>query len=192
MPSLEGATGWFGGTQAHAEAEVVGQPTLVHFWSMSCGTCKDNMPRIAEWRDGLKESGLRVIAVHMPRYESDTDVDGVRAAIATYGVTELCAIDNEHKLREAFQNDQGYVPAYYLFDDEGKLRSFAAGERGLDLLKATLDRVMAQAQQMATSLPISGGKPTFPDHELITVEVCSVTAPLLSRTGLQSGLASKC
>jgi hypothetical protein len=31
------------------------------------------------------------------------------------------------------------------------LRSFAAGERGLDLLKATLDRVMNAAQQVASS-----------------------------------------
>ncbi len=149
MPSLAGATEWFGGTQAHAEAEAKGQPTLIHFWSMSCGICKDNMPRIAEWRDSLKERGLRVIAVHMPRYEADTDVEGVRDAIDTYSITEPCAVDNEHKLKEAFQNDQGYVPAYYLFDAAGKLRGFAAGERGLDLLKATLDRVMAAAPQPA-------------------------------------------
>jgi len=151
MPPLAGATEWFGGTQAHAEAEAKGQPTLIHFWSMSCGTCKDNMPRIAEWRDTLKERGLRVIAVHMPRYEADTDVEAVRDAIDTYSITEPCAVDNEHKLREAFQNDQGYVPAYYLFDGEGKLRGFAAGERGLDLLKATLDRVMAAIPQPANS-----------------------------------------
>jgi thiol-disulfide isomerase/thioredoxin len=146
MPALAGATEWFGGTQAHAEAEAKGHPTLVHFWSMSCGTCKENLPRIAEWRDGLKERGLRVIAVHMPRYEADTDVEQVREAIATNSITEPCAIDNEHKIKDAFQNDQGYVPAYYLFDSEGKLRSFAAGERGLDLLKATLDRVLMAFQ----------------------------------------------
>jgi hypothetical protein len=81
----------------------------------------------------------------MPRYEADTDVEAVRDAIATNGITEPCAVDNEHKLREAFQNDQGYVPAYYLFDAEGKLRGFAAGERGVDLLKATLERVLANA-----------------------------------------------
>ena len=142
MPSLDGATEWFGGTQAHAETQAKGQPTLVHFWSVSCGICKDNLPRIAEWRDELKERGLRVIAVHMPRYEADTDVEAVRDAIATNMITEPCAIDNEHKLRDAFQNDQGYVPAYYLFDSEGKLRSFAAGERGLDLLKSNLERVL--------------------------------------------------
>jgi thiol-disulfide isomerase/thioredoxin len=151
MPPLDGATEWFGGTQAHAEADARGRPTLIHFWSMSCGMCKENMPRIAEWREELKDRGLRVIAVHMPRYESDTDVEGVREAINTYGITEICAVDNEHKLRDAFHNDQGYVPAYYLFDGEGKLRGFAAGERGLDLLKATLDRVMTQARQPATT-----------------------------------------
>jgi len=151
MPRLDGATEWFGGTQASAEAEAVGHPTLVHFWSMSCGMCKDNMPRIAEWRDQLKEQGLRVIAIHMPRYEADTDVEGVREAIANYGISEPCAVDNEHKLKDAFQNDHGYVPAYYLFDGAGKLRGFAAGERGLDLLKATLDRVMGQAQLQVTS-----------------------------------------
>jgi thiol-disulfide isomerase/thioredoxin len=151
MPRLDGATEWFGGTQAHAEADAMGQPTIVHFWSVSCGICKENLPRIAEWREKGKEQGLRVIAVHMPRYEADSDIEAVREAIAANNITEPCAVDNEHKLRDAFQNDQGYVPAYYLFDAEGKLRSFAAGERGLDLLKSSLDRVLTQAKQVAVS-----------------------------------------
>lgn len=151
MPRLDGATEWFGGTQAHAEAEAMGHPTLVHFWSLSCSMCKDNLPRVAEWRDELKERGLRVIAVHLPRYEADTDVEAVREAIATYGITEPCAVDNEHKLKDAFQNDHGYVPAYYFFDGAGKLRGFAAGERGLDLMKATLDRVMNAAAAVQSS-----------------------------------------
>jgi thiol-disulfide isomerase/thioredoxin len=151
MPALDGATEWFGGTQAQAEAKTQGQPTLVHFWAASCHICKENMPRVATWRDELWEKGLRVIAVHMPRYESDTDVEQVRDMIATHNITEPCAVDNEHKLRDDFQNDQGYVPAYYLFDREGKLRGFAAGERGLDLLKATLDRVLAQTSEAAVS-----------------------------------------
>ena len=45
LPGFAGATEWFGGTQAHAESEVAGHPTLVHFWSASCGICKDNLPR---------------------------------------------------------------------------------------------------------------------------------------------------
>ena len=151
MPALDGATEWFGGTQAQAEAEAQGHPTLIHFWSLSCHICKENMPRVGTWRDELREKGLRVIAVHMPRYESDTDVEQVRDMITTHQISEPCAVDNEHKLRDAFQNEQGYVPAYYLFDSQGKLRGFAAGERGLDLLKATLDRIMAQTAEAAIS-----------------------------------------
>jgi hypothetical protein len=145
MPSLAGATEWFGGTQAAAEELAAGHPTLVHFWSVSCGICKENLSRVATWRDERKEAGLRVIAVHMPRYEADTDVEAVRDAVSTYGITEPCAVDNLHKLRDTFQNEQGYVPAYYLFDREGKLKSFAAGERGLDLLSSALDRLLAHA-----------------------------------------------
>ena len=147
MPSLDGATEWFGATQAHAEAESAGHPTLVHFWSVSCGICKDNMPRVSEWRDEKATEGLRVIAVHMPRYEADTDTEAVREAIAIYKITEPCAVDNRHTLREAFQNDQGYVPAYYLFDAEGKLRGFAAGERGLNMIAPVIERVLAARRE---------------------------------------------
>ena len=147
MPRLEGATEWFGGTQAHAEAESKGHPTLVHFWAVSCGICKGDLPRVSEWRDQKQAEGLRVVAVHMPRYEADTDVEAVREAIAKYHITEPCAVDNQHKLRDAFGNEQGYVPAYYLFDAQGRLRSFAAGERGLDMLASALDRLLATASQ---------------------------------------------
>ena len=150
LPRLEGATEWFGGTQAHAEAEATGHPTLVHFWSVSCGICKDNLPRVAQWRDEKRAHGLRVIGIHMPRYEADTDIEAVRDVIGKYGITEPVAVDNEHKLKDAFHNEHGYVPAYYLFDAEGKLRCFAAGERGLDMLKSALDRVLA-VQETAVS-----------------------------------------
>ncbi|HYE15263.1 MAG TPA: redoxin domain-containing protein [Pyrinomonadaceae bacterium] len=142
MPPFDGATEWFNATAARAAVEVKGRPTLVHFWSVSCGLCKENMPRVAEWRDGRAAEGLRVVAVHMPRYEADTDVEAVREAVATYNITEPCAVDNQHALRDAFKNEQGFVPAYYLFDAEGKLRCFAAGERGLSMVEPTLERVL--------------------------------------------------
>lgn len=149
LPSFEGATEWFNATGAHAADEAKGHPTLVHFWSLSCGTCKENLPRLTEWRDRRAADGLRVVAVHMPRYEADTDAEAVRDAVATYNITEPCAVDNQHQLRDAFQNEQGYVPAYYLFDAEGKLRGFAAGEHGLKVISSALDRVLATHNKVA-------------------------------------------
>jgi hypothetical protein len=104
------------------------------------------MARVGEWRDKHEADGLRVIAVHMPRYEADTDVEAVREAIVKYNITEPCAVDNQHKLRDLFHNEHGYVPAYYLFDAEGKLKSFAAGERGLSMLSSALERMLAASK----------------------------------------------
>ena len=153
MPSLEGATEWFNATGAAAAEQAKGHPTLVHFWSVSCGMCKENLPRVSEWRDRHEQDGLRVIAVHMPRYEADTDAEAVRDAVTTYNITEPCAVDNEHRLRDAFQNEQGYVPAYYLFDAEGKLRGFAAGEYGLKVIGQALDRVLAASGAKGEAAP---------------------------------------
>jgi len=47
--------------------------------------------------------------IHLPRYLEDTNVDAVREAVGKYGITESLAIDNEHKLRDSFQNEKGYV-----------------------------------------------------------------------------------
>jgi len=149
LPSLEGATEWFNATGAAAAEGAKGHPLLVHFWSVSCGLCKEKLPRVAEWRDGRAAEGLKVIAVHMPRYPEDTDVEAVRDAVTTCGITEPCAVDNEHRLRDAFQNDKGFVPAYYLFDAEGKMRAFAAGEHALGIITPALERVLAAGKTAA-------------------------------------------
>ncbi len=148
MPSFDGATEWFNRPAAQAVQETKGRPTLVHFWSISCEISEANLPHVAELRDERKREGLRVIAVHLPRFESETDTEAVRRAIAKLQLTEPCAVDNEHKLRDAFLNEQGYVPAYYLFDIQGKLRSFTAGERGLQMLEDRLDLMLENLRRL--------------------------------------------
>ncbi|MCA1593094.1 MAG: redoxin domain-containing protein [Acidobacteria bacterium] len=149
MPEFDGATEWFNATGAHAAAAAQGHPTLVHFWSISCDICTENMPRVNEWRDAHAAAGLRVVAVHTPGGEADADVELVREAINTYNITEPCAVDNEHKLREAFGHEQLDVPAYYLFDARGKLRSFAAGAGGAGTISAALEGLLASGDSAA-------------------------------------------
>ena len=141
LPALEGATEWLSSSPAEAIREAEGKPLLVHFWSVSCGMCKDNLPRVAEWRERYRDAGLRLIAIHMPRYPEDTNVEAVRETAGKYGLIEPRAVDNQHKLRDAFQNEHGYVPAYYLFDEQHKLKSFAAGEYGTKVMEPALERL---------------------------------------------------
>jgi thiol-disulfide isomerase/thioredoxin len=146
MPALAGASEWLAGSVAEVAEELKGHPVLIHFWSVSCGMCKDNLPRVAEWREKYAPAGLRVIAIHMPRYPEDTNVEVVRTVAEENGITEPRAIDNDHKLRDAFQNDHGYVPAYYLFDDQHKLKAFAAGEYGTKVMEPALERMLGAAK----------------------------------------------
>ena len=151
MPSLEGATEWYNGSAEEALKEAEGRPVLVHFWSLSCGMCKDNLPRVTEWREQYAPAGLRLIAVHMPRYPADTEVNAVQEALTTYGIREPCAVDNDHKLRDAFQNESGYVPAYYLFDAQHKLKSFAAGEYGVKVIEPAIERMLGVGEMAGVS-----------------------------------------
>lgn len=143
MPSLEGATTWFNGSLESVTERTKGKPTLVHFWAVSCGICKDKMPQLHEMIRKFGELGLQTISVHMPRYEADTDLDTVNQAIRDNGITEPTAVDSLHKVKDAFQNEQGWVPVYYLFDAEGKLKTRAAGEFGVSVLQTALDKMFA-------------------------------------------------
>lgn len=152
IPSFEGATHWFNLNETKKIEELInGKPTLVYFWAVSCGICKKNLPRLKELKAMYESHGLKVIAVHMPRYESDTDLEKVSDAIEEFSINDPCAIDNLHKLREAFRNDQGWVPVYYLFNHEGKLKTRAAGEFGINILSAALEKLFPEAAKQVSA-----------------------------------------
>lgn len=140
MPELDGATEWINGEVT--KEELVGEkPTLIHFWSVSCGLCKEAMPKVNEFRDQYKDQ-LNVVAVHMPRSEKDLDIDQVKEIAENLGMTQPIYVDNTHTLTDAFENQ--YVPAYYVFDAEGKLRHFQAGGGGMKMLEKRVNRVLGE------------------------------------------------
>ena len=144
MPAMDGATAWLNGSENDTDIHAKGKPVLVHFWAVSCGICKDKMPQLHELIAKYSPQGLQTIAVHMPRYEVDTDLDNVNEAMSSNNITEPTAVDNLHKLRDAFQNEQGWVPVYYLFDAEHKLKTRAAGEFGIGVLQTALEKMFAE------------------------------------------------
>lgn len=146
MPSMEGATTWLNGSWEDLQETIKGKPVLVHFWAVSCGICKQKMPQLQEMMAKYGERGLQTVAVHMPRYEADTDLDTVNEAMFENNISEPVAVDSLHKLKNAFQNEQGWVPVYYLFDAEGKLKTRAAGEFGVSVLQTALDKMFPAAE----------------------------------------------
>lgn len=118
------------------DAEVLGVSTDTVFVHKAwINTSRD---KNGEWRDAYAARGLRVVAIHLPREEAETDVARVRDDAARRGITEPLGIDNAVAVADAFDNK--FVPAYFLFDREGLLRSRSAGDAGLGLLKGALAR----------------------------------------------------
>ncbi|MDP4086211.1 MAG: TlpA disulfide reductase family protein [Bacillota bacterium] len=143
MPELTGATEWLNGQIT--KDELIGEkPTLIHFWSISCHLCKEAMPQVNQFRDLYKDK-LNVVAVHMPRSENDLNIEEIKQIASEHGITQPIFVDSEHKLTDAFENQ--YVPAYYVFDREGKLRHFQAGGSGMKMLEKRVNRVLEETEK---------------------------------------------
>lgn len=138
IPEIAGATEWVNGEVTNDDLK--GKPVLVHFWSVSCGLCKESMPEVLKIRDENQDKGLQVIGIHMPRSEKDTAIGPVKETIENYHMTHPQAIDNQHRIVDAFENE--FVPAFYLFDEEGQLRHRSAGEKALKMMEKPLARVL--------------------------------------------------
>lgn len=150
LPSFFGASDWLNLERPNAtnhdriqalKRETKGRPTLVHFWSLSSEPSKTNLMQVSDLRDQRKREGFRVIAVHSPQSKTEKEQRAVREALTRLNVTEPCALDNEHKLRDAFDEDANVLPAYFLFDIDGTLRVAANGPTGLDQIDDELDRL---------------------------------------------------
>jgi len=118
--------------------------SLIHFWSISCPACKSNMPHLQKLRDGYEARGLRTVAIHMPRGEGELDEAKVRAVADEIGVTETLILDNDHRISEAF--GVSAVPAYFLFDVEGKLRRHALGNFGVRMIGEAVKRLFGDTE----------------------------------------------
>lgn len=145
LPSLEGGTDWFNSEPISLE-DLKGKPVLIHFWSISCGICKESLPDINRWLETYKPEGLHIISIHMPRQETDTNVESVKEALDYWEVKQPCVVDNWHEITNRFENK--FVPSFYMFDQEHKMRNFSAGEKAIKMVEPVIERVM-KAQKVA-------------------------------------------
>ncbi|HEY1726895.1 MAG TPA: redoxin family protein [Candidatus Baltobacteraceae bacterium] len=147
LPSLEGATRWINGAEL-SPSELTGRAVFLHFWSMTCYVCHDVAPEVEHWRRMFEPAGLLFVAVHQPRVPQELDVDAaIDDALNEMNLSHRVAFDNDLQIVGRFDNE--FVPAYYLFDREHKLRHFQAGDKSYDRIEAAIERVLAEVPQTA-------------------------------------------
>ncbi len=125
FPSLDGAAAWFNSPPLTPQA-LRGKVVLVDFWTYSCINCLRSLPYVEAWAQKYKDQGLVVIGVHTPEFAFERDLGNVRKAVHDLGVTYPVAVDNDHTIWRAFDNE--YWPAHYFIDGQGRIRGHHFGE----------------------------------------------------------------
>jgi thiol-disulfide isomerase/thioredoxin len=155
MPSLGGATGWLN-SQTLTPASLRGKVVLINFWTYSCINSIRTLPYLRAWSERYKGKGLVVIGVQAPEFTFEKNIDNVRWAVKDMRLDYPIAIDNDHAIWNAFNNE--YWPALYFVDAGGRIRHHQFGEGEYEQSELILQQLLAEAGNGAI------------DHRLVSVE----------------------
>jgi thiol-disulfide isomerase/thioredoxin len=142
LPSFAGATAWVNSPPLTA-ASLQGKVVLVDFWTYSCINWRRTLPYVRSWAVKYQGQGLVVIGVHAPEFEFEKDVDSVRRAVKTMGIEYPVAVDSDHAIWRAFEND--YWPALYFADARGRIRHHKFGEGDYDQSERIIQQLLGES-----------------------------------------------
>jgi cytochrome c biogenesis protein CcdA/thiol-disulfide isomerase/thioredoxin len=145
-PRLAGATQWINSPPLIMQ-QLSGKVVLVDFWTYSCINCLRSLPYVEAWAQKYKDQGLVVIGVHTPEFAFERDAGNVTKAVHDLGITYPVAIDNDHTIWRAFNNN--YWPAHYFIDAQGRIRAHHFGEGDYDGSERIIQRLLAEAGDKA-------------------------------------------
>jgi thiol-disulfide isomerase/thioredoxin len=142
LPSLASATAWLNSPPLTA-AGLRGSVVLVDFWTYTCINWLRTLPYVRAWAEKYKNRGLVVIGVHAPEFAFEKDIDGVRRAVKDGSIDYPIAIDNDHAIWRAFNNQ--YWPALYFVDAKGSIRHHQFGEGEYERSEMIIQQLLAEA-----------------------------------------------
>jgi len=142
LPVLNGATQWLN-SPALTPAGLRGKVVLVNFWTYSCINSLRQIPYVRAWASKYKDQGLVVVGVHAPEFGFERNVDNVRRASQQLGVDYPVAIDNEHGVWQAFNNNSW--PALYFVDAQGRVRHVRLGEEDYENSERVIQQLLSEA-----------------------------------------------
>lgn len=142
LPSFAGATTWLNSPPLTA-ADLRGRVVLVEFGTYTCINWLRTLPYVHAWAEKYKDRGLVVIQVHAPEFEFEKHLDNVRRAVKRQGIDFAIAVDNEHAIWRAFNNQ--YWPALYFADAKGQIRHHQFGEGDYEQSEAVIQQLLAEA-----------------------------------------------
>lgn len=152
LGALGNATEWINSPPL-TEAGLRGKVVLVEFWTYTCINWLRVQPYVRAWAERYRDQGLVVIGVHAPEFGFEKDLANVRRAAQDLRVDYPIAVDNDHAIWRAFDNN--YWPALYFVDDKGRVRHHQYGEGGYQESERVIQELLAEAGR-----PVANNAPT--------------------------------
>jgi thiol-disulfide isomerase/thioredoxin len=120
-----------------------GKVVLVDFWTYTCINWLRTAPYVRAWAEKYRDQGLVVIGVHAPEFAFEKNIDNVRWAVKEMRINYPVAVDNEHTIWRAFNNN--YWPALYFIDARGRVRHHHFGEGSYEESEKFIQELLAEA-----------------------------------------------
>ena len=115
---------WFNNRFTYQNREV-----LVLFWSISCEQCHEVLLKF----DRDQTVNCSKIAVHMPRFDEDTDINAMRYFLERNNIRTSVVLDHEVKLSNLYNVE--YVPTIFLFDRQLRMKLKKFGGRAYESIR---------------------------------------------------------
>ena len=141
LTSFRSAAGWLNSPPL-TPADLRGKVVLVDIWTYTCVNWLRTLPYVRAWATKYKDQGLIVIGVHSPEFSFEKDGDNVRRAVASLKVDYPVAIDSDHAIWRAFDNQ--YWPALYFIDAQGRIRDRHFGEGEYERSEKVIQQLLAE------------------------------------------------
>lgn len=149
LPELTGATTWLNSPPLTAQA-LRGKVVLIDFWTFGCINCLRALPHVRAWAEKYKDQGLVVVGVHSPEFAFERKIGNVQRAARDLGLTFPIAIDNDFAVWKSFSN--GYWPAHYFVDAQGRIRFHHIGEGEYERSEQVIQQLLEEARSLAAGV----------------------------------------
>jgi thiol-disulfide isomerase/thioredoxin len=120
-----------------------GKVVLIDFWTYTCINWLRTLPYVRAWAEKYRDQGMVVIGVHAPEFAFEKSIDNVRSAVKQMRIDYPVAVDNDHVIWRAFDNQ--YWPALYFIDAQGRIRHHHFGEGAYEQSEMVIQELLAEA-----------------------------------------------
>ncbi len=121
-----------------------GKPVLVNLWATWCKPCVEEFPELLKIKQDFADKQLEVILISLDFGEDAKEktmnfLNKMGVDFETYSN----AFEKDEDLINVFDNNwNGAIPATFIYDKDGKLKSTLIGKRSYEVFKTEVEKVM--------------------------------------------------